>query len=55
MVNVFDEFSSEVNVALQGENIDEFSAGIDVEKFVCVKKCFNGGMGEKALIFLVVE
>ena len=53
MMNVFDKFSSEMNVELQGENIDKFSAGIEVEKFACVKKCFNGGMGEKTLIFLV--
>ena len=48
MVNVIDEFASERNFALQDENIEKFSAGIDVEKFARDEKCFNGGMGEKS-------
>ncbi len=56
---VNDVFGSEMEVELQGKNIDELSADIwdgkndhrntdiiDVEKFVCIKKCLNSGIDE---------
>ena len=68
MVDVVDEFASEMNVELQAENIDKFSADIGygmndrkngdftyVEQFSWVKKSFNSRMNKKVLIFLVVE
>ncbi len=47
-MNVVNEFASEMNVELQGKNINKYSAGIVVEKFECVEKIFNRGMGEKS-------
>ncbi len=47
MVNVVNDSATEMNVELQGENVDDFLAGIDVDKLECVKKFCNISMSVK--------
>ncbi len=50
-MNVAGDFASEMNVELQGENIDKFSAELDIENVKYVEKLLHGGMGNKCANF----
>ncbi len=50
-MNVAGDFASEMNVELQGENIEKSSAELDVENVEHVEKLLHGGMGNKCADF----